>query len=291
MHTVTKFLIVACAVLSLLLAALTMAYTSNAGAITDSIAQERATAQEARANEAAALAQSGEERNNLRLSIESHLATIREREATINTLQSERTTLRADKEKAEAQAQAIRNRIDQLAATAEANAGMIKAQADELRTLRSDQLSSSQREIELVDRLNDLESQREVLDRTARALREQLSEAQLQLSTALSSAGGAGSGPGATAQGRQPFESRGPLIRAAVRETFKSEAGQEYAVIDAGSNAGVQENMKLNIVRGGDFIGTIIITKADPTQSVGRIDKLGRSVEVRSNDTILSRLQ
>lgn len=279
----TKFLIVACAVLCLLLSALTVSYSANADRINDSLKSERALRQAVEAEQKAVQAQAGEERAALTVQIEALNNAIKQRDASIAQLQMERTDLTSAKEKATAELAGIQNRISQLAATAETLTSINKGYRDEVGTLRTDQLAASRREIELNDRLNDLTSQNEVLEQTARALREQLAEVQLAMQNAAS-------GVKTGAKG-QPFDPSGLRVRGTLTDVIKTDAGDELGVIDIGSNKGVQENMRLNIIRGGEFLATIVITKADPGQSVGRINRMGLNKSINRGDTISSQLQ
>lgn len=285
MHIVTKVLIVFCAVFCLLLSALTVSYASNADKVAKALRDEESARLAAEAAAATELAKLGEERTSYQLQIEKLNSTILARDQVINDLQREQTTLRTAKEEAVAAAAAIRNRIDQLVATVDNQATIIKGYRDEVSALRTDQLAANRREIELVDRINDLQSQTEVLEQTARALREQLAEAQQAVQTAMSTGGS----PGQARTG--PFESTGPLVRGRIREVLQSPAGGNLAVIDVGSQSGVQENMLMNITRGGQFVGTMVITKADPRQAVGRIQFVSGGQQVSENDVVLSRLQ
>jgi hypothetical protein len=286
-HTVTKVLIAFCAILCVLLSALTVSYASNADRVAKALRDETAGRQAAEASAATESAKLGQERADMQIATEKLHATIANRDQVVNDLQREQTTLRAAKEEAVASAAAIRNRIDQLVATVDNQANIIKGYRDEVSALRTDQLDANRREIELVDRINDLQSQTEVLEQTARALREQLHEAQMAVQTAMSGGTGAGA-----ARAGQPYESTGPLIRGRITEVLKSPSGEDLAVIDVGSQSGIQQNMLLNITRpGSGFIGTMVITRADPRQAVGRIQLVSGSNKVSTNDAVLSRLQ
>ncbi len=288
MHTSTKFLIVLCSLLAVLLAAMTITYAANADRIVDSVRSERLARAAAESEARSAVAAATQEKAELEKRVASLQNTMTELESKVRGLESERATLRSDKEQAVSQASAIRNRIDQLAATSQTQADVIKGYREQVLALQAEQLASGRREIELVDRLNDLESQREVLDSTARTLREQLAEAQL----AMQAAGGGQAVIAKDTTAGEPFEPKGLDVRARILDAFTSPAGQEMVLIDAGSNSGLRENMKLTIAReGGTFLANVIITKVDPRQSVGRLDKLGRSVDVRKGDMVFSQLK
>ena len=283
MHAVTKILVVFCAILCLVLAALTMAFAANASAIKSGFVGERAgriAADAAAKNEVAQFAQervSAEERFR---TLQGELAS---RAKEVSDLQSQRTTLIADLERATAEVASIRNQIAQLGATTQTQASVITNYHQEVTSLREEMLASSKREIELVDRINDLESAREVLEQNSRALKEQLEEAKL----AVQNAGRPGGGTSAD----EPRELGGPLIRARVVDVVKSPSGDDLVVISEGANRGLKTNALLHIVRGGDvFVGSVVITSVEPGQSVGRLNLYGKPMSVQAGDTVLSRL-
>ncbi|MBX3357354.1 MAG: hypothetical protein KF745_02900 [Phycisphaeraceae bacterium] len=279
----TKFLIVASAVLCLLLAALTVAYSANADRIIGSVESERAQRQRAEASASQQIAETADVRAMMAKDLEAANNANSALKAQIEQLQSAFAAQQAEKEKAVSDATAIRAQIGQLSATTDTQAGLIRSYREEVTTLRTEQQTMSRQAIDLVDRINDLQSQREVLEQTARALREQLAEVQLAMQNVQS--GNRGDTRG------QPFESTGPLIRGMVTDVVQSPAGDELVVIDVGSNKGVQENMKMAIVRGSSFVANLVITKADPGQSIGRVDKVGRDVSVSRGDGVQSKLQ
>lgn len=283
MHVMTKFLIVACAVLCLLLSALTVAFSANVDRITDSFRSERALRLAAQAAGSLAEADAGEKRSEWEKETLQRDGAIRERNETISRLQGERTELVSLKERAVAEAAANRGELEQLSAANKTYAEIIKSYREEVAALRTEQLAAARQSIELGDRVNDLTSQNEVLEQTARALREQLAEVQLAMQNAAS-------GVKAGAKG-QPFDPAGLRVRGTVTDVIKTDAGDELAVIDIGTNKGLQENMRLNIVRGSEFIALLVVTKVDPGTAVGRIDKLKRAVTVNKGDTIQSSLQ
>lgn len=289
MHIVTKILIVFCAVLSLLLSALTIAYVGNNTALTQSVknleARARA-AESAAANEISQYANEKTVQAERLTAIQNELAT---RIKSINELESERVTLRAEKQQATADAASIRNQISQLGATADTQAAMIKAYRDEVTTLREALLSAQKREIELVDRVNELDSAREVLEQNARAMKEQLEEGKLKLAQAQQAA--ASGGTATTASASTPREISGNVVRARVDEVFRSPTGDTMVVISEGSNRGIRENALLHVIRGTDeFVGSVVITTVEPGRSVGKLNSYGRGNTVQVNDTVLSRL-
>lgn len=288
MHIVTKFLIVFVAIMGLIVSALTMAFAANANAIRSSFNEERARRTQAEANLAAQVQQQGqlqatnEERNK---ALE---AALNESRSAMASLQSERTSLNARLVSAEADAASVRNQISQLGATTDTQAALIKAYRDEAGSLREELFASRKKEVELLDRINDLESAREVLEQNARALKEQLEETRAQLQTAQAS-GGVGA-TATTASSGIARELPGPIVRARVTESFKSPAGDTMVVIDQGANRGLKPDVQMSIARGETFVANIVLVTVEPNRAVGRVTLSKDGGSVNSGDTVLSRL-
>jgi hypothetical protein len=284
-HVLTKILVVFCAVLSLLLAALTMAYATNADRIRANFDSERAlrlsSEAEARAQIAAAASAAATAEARLQAS-ENDKTSLYE---SLSQLRSEATARRTELERAKADADAIRNQTSQLNATAETQAALIKSYREEVTRLRDELVKASKREIDLVDRINELTGQREVLEQNARALKEQLEETKLSLQ---SSAGGSGRMTGAAAV-TEPREFSGPLVRAMVTEVTTTETG-ELVTINEGSNRGLRENTLLHVIRGNDFVASIVLVRVEPGSSVGKVTLTRKGMSVLRDDVVLSRL-
>lgn len=284
MHVVTKILLVFCAVLSLLLAALTMAYAANAGEIRAgyrAMEMEKIAAQAARDDlQSQWDRREAELRDKADAANQALLAVTNENSA----LQAQRTDIRTQLEQAKAASEAAANRIVELGSTANTLADLNKVQREEVTKLRDDMVKFSRRESELLDRINDLESQHEVIVQNSRALQEQLKETQLALQTAQS--GGVAAAEGGT----QPFEHVGAPIFARVTEVFKSPNNEDLVMINEGANRNIKTNMTMNIKRGDQFLGKLVIMSVEPNRAVGRVDKLGKDVAIQPDDQVLSTL-
>ena len=289
MHIVTKILIVFCAVLSLLLAALTMAYAANANILKASIRTEQTLKQAAMADASQQVSQAGLLNADQGKTIVSLNDMIASKEKDIANLTGERTQLRTEVQRSQADADRATSQIQQLNATGQTQAALIKSYRDEVTALREGGLATERRSIELQDKINDLSSQREVLEQNARALKEQLEELKLANSTLAQNAASGGVTNLASKSGSTPRELPGPIVRARVSEIFRSPAGDDMVVISEGSNRGLKENIQMNISRGDAFIASIVLTRVDPTKAVGRVTFKPGSISV--DDTVLSRLE
>lgn len=278
MHVVTKILVVFCAVLSLLLAALTMSYASNAAAIRASyqqLEQELTNAKAAKDDVQSSVQnmQSNHEKEMAKLASQ-----VSSKEKEVTDLEGKQSELRTMLEQEKAKSEGINNRIALLAATSATLTQMNQSYRDEVTKLRDDTLAANRREIELVDRIRDLDGQREVLEQTARALREQLRETQLALETKAS---------GDTSKSGV-FEHTGTPIFARVLEVGKTPSGEDLITISEGSNRDIKPNMLLNITRGDQFIATMVILTVDPQRSVGKVNL--KKSDVQLQDLVLSSL-
>ncbi len=287
MHVVTKILIVFGAVLSILLSGLAIAYSFNADAVRKELTSEqsaKAAAQAALYVERASGASRAAELTQQKESLENEKARLF---AEQQQLKAENTTLRASVQEAKLEADRVKNQTTQQDVTVQLQTNLIKSLSEEVTRLRADMLASSKRETELVDRLNDLESQRQVLEQSTRALQEQLQEAKIALEGAR---GGASPSMGVVS-GRtgSPTESLGPVVRGRVTQVVQSATGEELAEIDIGSGSGIRVNQRLTIIRDG-FLANLVITRVELNSAVGRIEKLGRKVEVQGGDVVLSRV-
>lgn len=286
MHVVTKILIVFGALLSILLSGLAIAYSFNADTLRSQWAAERDA-------KLAALADLNTERAKTAADLAA-VATMKEAleadKATLagerKTLQAENATLRASVAEAKLESERVKNQTAQQDVTVQLQTKLIATLTAEVTKLRDDMLAASKRETSLVDRLNDLESQRQVLEQSTRALQEQLQEARLSIEGARAtgpSMGVVGSAPAAGS------EAVGPVVRGRVVQVVKSAAGDELAEIDIGSASGIRVNQRLTIVRDG-FVANLIITRVELNSAIGRIEKLGRKIEVVGGDVVLSRV-
>ena len=279
MHTVTKVLVVFASVLCVLLAALTMAFSVNVDRVTGDYQAERdrrlhaeTDAQSTVAQAQAALAEKSQELAGLNASF-TNLKT------QFNSLEAERAQLVAAVRAAEAQRDAIVGQVAQVQASNNTLVEINKSYAGEVTKLRDTELARSRREIELVDRINDLESQVEVQVASVRALQEQLAEANRALQSA---------GPSVrTTRGQeQPFRPSIAISGKVLNVGKDPATGRPMATINVGANDQVRENMELVITRNGNFVANLIVTKTDLQWSMGRIDALGKTVQIQPGDVV-----
>jgi len=281
LHIVTKFLVFVAAILAVLLSGLSIAYTSNAGRLRAAIQTERDAAAEARAVAMETNAAAQVERQSLeeaRAALQAELASLKQ---TMAALQGDNAALLAENKRLELTTASYQARIDQFTAIIDAFAKLDEARSNELAALREKELKRAIREIELSDRINDLTGQIDVSTETNRRLQEDLVAIRQELDRARSGETTiAASGKGTL---RAPIGFRGRVV-----SIDREASGSVLVSIDGGSTDGLGENMKLIIVRGSQFIATVVLTRVDLNESVGLVDFLGREgqVEVLPGDLV-----
>lgn len=287
MHILSKIFVVFAAVLSILLAGLTMAFAVNADRIKADYANEQVRRQSAVDSAAAEQSAYSAERGRLNQQISDLANAVAAKDADIRELQTSNAREIAGRREAMAQRDEISNKTKVLEETARTQSKLIDGYRTEVTALRDNEIQFRRRELELEDRINDLESRREVLEQTLRSLQEQLTEVKASLAAAQGGVGASSSGDSATT-----FVDTGPLITARIESIQKDpSSGAIYAKINAGSNDRIRDNMQMYIGRGTEFIGHIVITQTDLNHAIGRVDLLGRKVEVMNGDTVISRLR
>lgn len=285
MHPLTKVLVVLAALLSIALAAFTIAYTANAERLRGEFADARELARAAQEQTARDQSAHATERARLEQQVSdlgNHASGL---QSSIADLQRDNARLLADVKNAEADRLSVQAKIDQLTATNQTLSALIAKYRDEVTTLRNNELQYARREIELSDRASDLAGQLEVAVENNRALQEQLVEIRDQLAGAKR---GAASG---VASGSETIKAT-TAIRARITGVRKDATGALMVQIDQGTAGQLRQNMELSVVRGERFLAKVIVQTADVSESVGRIDFLGRPVvAIEPGDMVISLVQ
>lgn len=280
MHVITKILVVFAAVLSVLLAALAISYSTNAPRITSQLLNERLSKETAMRQLDAANAANVEQVAGLQKQLDDVANQLGALRRDKEGLMLDNAKLLAQAKTAEAAALAVQARIDQLAATGQTQATLIDAMYKEVSKLRENELKYAQREIEYTDRFNDLNAQLEVARETNRALQEQI--AQIQADRARQGGSAVTSAPGT------PRTASTPIV-AQITNVRKDVSGDTLAQIDAGTSDRITQGMKLSIVRGTDeFLGWLEVTDSTLNESVGKVTVKNNTVQVRPGDRVLT---
>lgn len=283
MHILTKILVVFAAVLSLGLAALTSSYALNRDTITNSFNDIRAERDKANSLYETQSSQFADEKAALNNQISTLKGQLSQLQNANRETESQLAGLRLEARTAADRADSVTRQIADLGKTVDTQSKLITSMRDELRRTRTDAQKAREQLIASLDRVNDLESQNEVLTQANRALQESVFELQDMVNSGGLTTADAG-------EAGEPRAFTGNLISGRVREV-RSNNGQQYAEVDLGTRDRLRENTKLHITRNGEFVANLIIVKTDLQSSVGRVDTIGdNSIQVRPGDIVLSSL-
>jgi uncharacterized protein (DUF3084 family) len=276
----TKVLVVFVAVLGLMLSSLTMAFAVNVSRIKDELVNERDRRIAVEASFEDQIRSAGEERDRIadeKAALAEDNADLRSR---INGFEAQIAQLNNDKRIAEDGLSSLGAKISGLSESVKTLSAQNEAYRIEVIDLRQAELDSKTTQIQLVDRINELEAQQEVLQQDRRALLERVTE--LQDTIARADEGDTGVG-----------DAIGPAIAGRVVETRKEDStGMVFARINVGANDNVRDGMRFSVVRNDrEFAGFLTITKTDLQWAVGRFDDFGQGTVVNEGDMVLSRIE
>jgi len=275
-HVLTKLFVVVAALLSVGLAALTMAYATSADRIVAEYRSEQARRVGAEAALSAAEAQHAEFRELTTARISSLQAEVTAQKGKNNDLTNEVAVLRKEKREAQDRSATIEARIAALGEATKTQAALIDSYRGEVTTLRDNELKYRNEALDYEDRINDLVSAKEVLEQQFRALQEQFQEFQQRY---------------AGSETFTPEEGARVGARGAVQEVMDDVSGSTMARIDMGTNDGISEGKQLYVVRGNEFLGHLKVVRTDRRWSIGTFDSLGQSTKIRKGDSVLTQLK
>lgn len=287
MHILTKVFVLFAAVLSILMAALSIAYTVN----TDRIVADYSNAQSQAEQALADLGSFRSLQGNLMAALEQDALSARNelasRDADIRRLEAANSELRIGLRSAESDRASITSKIAELGVAVETQAKIIDEYKNELTRLRQAELDYRDDKIDLEKQLSDLESQVIVYEQVKRALEEQLEEVRQTLASARD-----GSTRATPAARDTPTDIQGTLIRGTVDQVMTDPAtGELLLKINLGSNDRVRENNRLYVHRDGKtFLGELVVFEVDLNHSIGRMTYTVEGETVRAGDQVLSRL-
>lgn len=282
MHVLTKTLVVLAAVLSVALSALVIAYAVNTDRIAADYANSLRRVTVAEANLSASLSAYNTSETQLNATIAALNNQLLQAKTARDDLAAENATLRTAAAKAESERQSVVNKIAELGETTKTQAEIIKNYREENSSLRNSDLNLRTRQAELDDRINDLESQREVLEQNYRALQEQIAEAKRSQEQLLSGGGSGSAGALAPA----------PDIKGRVEAVqYDNVLKKTIVKINIGANDRVGKNMSFYITRGSTFVGRVQVTHdPDLKFAVGELVLLNPGQEVRVGDQVSTHL-
>jgi ABC-type multidrug transport system fused ATPase/permease subunit len=273
LHILTKFFVFIAAILSVLLAGLSIAYTFNANEIATQMQRAKAQANAAVAEANASLATSEQRVSELRSSARDQDASLAERDNRIVELENSVSNLTAENAGLRAEQATYSTRIDEFTTLIATAQSLDAARADELRELRDELLSYARREIDLSDRINDLVSQLEVSQATVRSLQETI----VQIQEGGDERGGD--------SGRTPVAPDG--FRARVTDVRTEGSGRTLVAIDAGSSDGLRSGTRLSVSDEDGFSAVIVIEQVNLNSSSGYVDTRSSTDRAPSTGSIV----
>lgn len=285
MHILTKVFVLFAAVLSILMAALSISYTVNADRIVADYRNAQANAEKATGDLATFRTQQG----NLMAALEQDALSARNelasRDADIRRLEAANSELRIGLRSAESDRASITSKIAELGVAVETQAKIIDEYKNELSRLRQAELDYRDEKIDIEKQLSDLESQVIVYEQVKRALEEQLSEVRQALANARNP--GAGSGAAAAVT-----EVAGAVVRGKVDQVMTDPAtGELLLKINLGTNDRIRQNNRLYVHRNNTtYLGEVVIFQVDLNHAIGRMNYTAEGQSIRAGDEVLSRL-
>ncbi len=285
MHILTKILVVFASVLAVLLSALTISYAVNSDTVVKAWKEEKANSMGllAQVNSTSSELADKSSRNQGELMKLQNAAAAKDNE--LNDLRGELAEVRSRVQATITEKDLLGNRLNELVSS-QANLTKInEAMRDETTQLRTKIADATKKEVQLLDRIADIESQNEVKEGEIRALREQIAELR------VTSGNPSGRGPGAEgAAGVVPPPA--VPVRGKVLEVRSDRAsGQLLAMVNVGTNDQIKENMVLMIYRSNEFLANLHVSRVDLQSAIGRIDTLNRNVSIRAGDEITTVLR
>jgi TolA-binding protein len=271
-------LVLVAAVLAVLLAGMSIVYTSSAESLTQAVEAQQDRVEEANSAVRDQAVAFERERADMQQRLQALQTVNTELTDRINDLKQEVTALAADKRRLELDTANYDTQIAEFTALIETAQRLNEAQAEELGVLRRKEIDFARKEIELTDTINELTGEVDVLRDTNRALQEQLVDMRERVDAIAQGGGGTDGDRGAR---RAPQNFRGEV--ASVRQ---DPAGNTLVSINAGSNDRLSERMRLSVVRGDQFIATIVLQNVDLNDAVGRVD-LSTGRTIREGDTVV----
>ncbi len=283
MHILTKFLVIIAALLSVLLSGLTIAYSANTTSVLEQIRSERDKANALQATSAEALSAQARERESLeqeRSALQTALTQLRQ---SLVEIQGDNAKLLTDNKELQLGQTRYNTQIDKMLALIDSFQKQDTARTAEVEDLRKKYLSMTQKEIEYLDRINDLTGQLEVSQESNRALQEQIAEIRQEADAARQGV--------SVTSASQSYKLAPKGFRARISSVQRDATGSLFVGIDAGSSDSLETQMKLSAIdiNGRGYLATIVLDRVDINEAVGRITLTGLNArEVQVGDLVFA---
>lgn len=277
MHGLTKLFVALAAVLSVALAALTMAYTVNADAIVSGLQSARAEAQTANAALNSSEGEHATRMSAVKSQMNSLAGQLQDARQETDQLRDELARVQGELASAQRARTAVENQLAVFGQGFETQSKLIATLNSENTGLRESDLRSRRESLELADQLNDAEGRFQVAIQTIRNQELVISDLRQEIQGRSGNAGVAGRG----------MPNAGGFSGSVRAVTPGSE--ETLIEVDVGSNEGVSAGTELFIVRGQTFVGAIRIIQSDLNASVGRVERVAPGQSVRPGDRVMPR--
>lgn len=273
MSPLTKILVVFVTVMSVLLVALVVPYVAQ----TEDYASQISTLK----SEAAAASLSARVAEQEKSAVQDVAAQASKLlNQRVTTLTKEMNQLREDHAQAssnvllgERKLAQLEAELSRLSAAAVQDANLLTLTTSDLKDTREALVDAKTKLVQLSDRNNELESQRDSLNRQVRrigeqmvgleqdniALRDSLARVPASLRTDISTGD----------QAQTPIESSNAI--AGTITLVENAAGTQLVQVDVGSKDGVQENMKFLVHRDDLYVGTFVVDRVESAIAAGRM--------------------
>jgi len=273
-------------VLSVLLVALVVPYVAKTEDFSKQISQLQSekTVADARARSAEQEISAAQDRVSEQMNLLSQQ---------VAQLTQERIRLQTERDDAKAEALQEKRKLAQLeaelsrlSAASLQDANLLTVTTTDLKQTRQAYVDAQTKLVQLADRNNELESQRDSLNRQVNRLGEKmvaLEQDNVELRGLIAKV------PEQYRQEISTGAGAGPSIESTVAISgnvtdVQSAAGTQLVQINVGSKDRVQENMKFLVHRNDQYVGTLVVDKVESAVSAGRMT-LGKG-EVRSGDQV-----
>lgn len=272
MHPLTKVFIVVQALLSVLVAALTIPLAVNEDTWLQRYQTKNAEAQTAKAR----ADHNARQMEAISLAGEKEVASLNQQMAQLRGQLADKeldgASLRADLASARHESASVKAELSTLTASNETLTNIVNAYSQEIQQRRTDSVAIQRRQTELEDQLRDTLATLDVSVDAQRILQEQLAQTQRDIEQLrVLAANAPRQGPGSIGAPTEPIVPA-PNIEGRVLNVKTGPSGVKFAEIDLGQRDGIAPNMKFIIHRNGLFQGNLIITTVDINRAVGRIE-------------------
>jgi hypothetical protein len=201
-------------------------------------------------------------------------------------LQTERDDAKAASTQQNRKLAQLEAELSRLSAAAVQDANLLTVTTADLKLTRQTLVDAQTKLVQLGDRNNELESQRDSLNRQVRRLGEKmvsLEQDNVELRGILAKVPTQYREEISTGQAAQPAFPASTAIAGTITDV-QSAAGTQLVQVDVGSKDGVEANMKFLVHRGDQYVGTFVVDRVEAAVAAGRM-VLSKG-DVRSGDEI-----